>query len=168
MSQAIFAIAGAIVGVLGTVLTALVGARHEERRVSRETLRTVVANLATEISLLRDLSHQLLHDPENPDLRRAAEDAHARARGFQEQLRLTSRSVATQEAGRWLIHCAYYQWTATQGGRGDFWESRRSLDKWLSRLYVEARKELGLRDRKIYEDPDGGLPIPGLQETRQE
>jgi hypothetical protein len=36
MSQAFFAIAGAIVGVLGTVLTALVGARHEEQRIWRE------------------------------------------------------------------------------------------------------------------------------------
>jgi hypothetical protein len=33
MSQAFFAIAGASAGVLGTVLTALVDARHEERRV---------------------------------------------------------------------------------------------------------------------------------------
>jgi hypothetical protein len=162
MSQALFAIAGAIVGVLGTVLTALVGARHEQRRVWRETLRSVVANLANEISLLRDLSHQLRGDPKNPDLRRAAEEAHAKARGFQEQLRLTSQSVATQEAGRWLLHSAYYQWRATQGGRSDFWESRKSLDVWLTRLYIEARKELGLKASNVYEDPPGGLPIPGV------
>ena len=162
MSQAFFAIAGAVVGVLGTVLTALIGARHEERRGRRETLRSVVANLASEISLLRDLSHQLRRDPENPDLRQAAEEAHTRARGFQEQLRLTSQSVATQEAGRWLLHSAYYQWRATQGGRSDFWESRKSLDKWLTRLYVEARRELGLNASDVYEDPDGGLPIPGV------
>lgn len=149
-------------GVLGTVLTALVGARHEERRAWRETLRAVVANLATEISLLRDLSHQLRRDPENPDLRRAAEEAHTRARGFQEQLQLTSGSVATQESGRWLLHCAYHQWRATQGGRSDFWASRRSLDEWLAKLYAEARKELGLRASEVYEDPDGGLPIPGV------
>lgn len=165
MSQAFFAIAGAIVGVLGTVLTALVGARHEERRVWRETLRSVVVNLASETSLLRDLSHQLRRDPENPGLRQAAEDAHTRARGFQEQLRLTSQSVATQEAGRWLLHSAYYQWRAAQGGPSDFWESRRSLDTWLTRLHIEARKELGLKASDVYEDPDDGLLIPGVAGT---
>jgi hypothetical protein len=161
MSQAFFAIAGTIVGVLGTALTALVGARYEERKAWRESLRSVVADLASEVSLLRDLSHQLRRDPENPGLRQAAEDAHTRARGFQEQLRLTSRSVTTQEAGRWLLHSAYYQWRATQGGPSDFWESRKSLDKWLTKLHIEARKELGLNASEVYEDPDGGLPIPG-------
>jgi hypothetical protein len=161
MSQAFFAIAGAIVGVLGTVLTALIGSRHEERRAWREALRTVCANLTSEVSELQDLSHQLRRDPHNPELQRAAEQAHMRARGFQEQLRLTSRSVATQEAGRWLIHCIWYQWRSTQGGRGDFWEARKALDTWLTKLYVEARKELGLGSSDVYKDPAGGLPVPG-------
>ncbi len=161
MSQALFALAGAIVGVLGTVLTALAGARHEERRIWRETLRSVAASLTTEVSLLRDLSHQLRGDPDNSDLQRAAEQAQMRARGFQEQLRLISRSKETQEAGRWVIHNGYHQWRATQGGRGDFWEARRALDRWLTKLYAETRKELGLGSSEVYEDPDGGLPIPG-------
>lgn len=163
MSQAFFAIAGAIVGVLGTVLTTWVGARHEERRIWRETLRSVVASLASEVSLLRDISHQLRREPDNQELRQAAEQTHARARGYQEQLRLTSSSVATQEAGRWLIHSVYYQWKAAQGLRGDFWAARRAVDEWLTKLYVAARKELGLEGTKVYEDPDGGLPIPGSE-----
>jgi hypothetical protein len=162
MSQAFFAIAGAIVGVLGTVLTELVGARHEGQRIWREALRSVCANLASEVSQLRDLSHQLRRDPHNPDLKRAAEQAHTRARGFQEQLRLTSKSVGTQEAGRWLMHCVYYQWRSTQGGRGDFWEARKAMDMWLTKLYVEARKELGLGASDVYQDPEGGLPVPGV------
>ena len=48
-SQAIFALAQAIVGVLGTVLTALVGARHEVWRIWREALRSLVANLPTRV-----------------------------------------------------------------------------------------------------------------------
>jgi hypothetical protein len=163
MSEALFALAGAIVGVLGTVLTALVGARHEERRIWRETLRSVVASLTSEVSLLRDLSHSLRRDPDSLDLRQAAEQAHMRARGFQEQLRLTSKSKATQEAGRWLIHNAYHQWRAAERGHDNFWEARRGLDKWLTKLYVETRKELGLGASAVYEDPDGGLPIPGVK-----
>jgi hypothetical protein len=161
MSQALFALAGALVGVLGTVLTALAGARHEERRIWRETLRSVAARLTTEVSLLRDLSHQLRRDPDNQDLQLAAEQAHTRARGFQQQLRLTSRSKATQEAGRWVTHSAYHQWKATQGGPADFWEARSALDRWLTKLYAETRKELGLGASEVYEDPDGGLPVPG-------
>lgn len=161
MSQAFFAIAGTIVGVLGTVLTTLVGARHEERRAWRENLRTVCASLISEVSQLRDLSHQLKWDPDNEELQQAAQKAHSRARGFQEQLRLTSKSRATQEAGRWLMHSVYHQWRATQGGRSDFWAARNDLDKWLTKLYAEARRELGLDPSGVYEDPERGLPVPG-------
>jgi hypothetical protein len=48
-SLAIFALAQAIVGVLGTVLTALVGARHEVPRIWCEALRSLVANLPTRV-----------------------------------------------------------------------------------------------------------------------
>lgn len=164
MSQAFFAIAGAIVGVLGAVLTTLVGARHEEQRIWREALRTVCANLTSQVSELQDLSHGLRHHPDNPDLQQAAEQAHTRARGCYEQLRLTSRSVATQEAARWVIHCIYYQWRATQGGPGDFWESRKLLYEWLTELYVQARKELGLGASDVYRDPEGGLQVPVAKE----
>jgi hypothetical protein len=163
MSQALFALAGAIVGVLGTVLTTLVGARHEEQRTWRESLRSVAANLITEVSLLRDLSYQLRGDPDDPDLRHDAEQAHMRARGFQEQLRLTSKSKATQEAGRRLIHNVYYLWRSTQGGPADFREASKALDEWLTKLYVATRKELGLGASDVYEDPVGGLPIPRAQ-----
>lgn len=165
MSQAFFAIAGTIVGVLGTVLTTLVGARHEEARIRRETLRSVCANLISEVSQLRDLSHELKKTLDDSDLQHAARQTHSRARSFQEQLRLTSRSAATQEAGRWLIHCAYYQWRSTQGGRGDFWEARKTLDMWLTKLYVEARRELGLGQSNVYVDPEDGLPVPGTGEA---
>jgi hypothetical protein len=127
-------------GDLGTVLTALIGARHEEQRNWREVLRTACASFTSHVSELQDLSHQLREDPGNPDLQQAAQQAHTRARGFYEQLRLTSRSVETQEAARWVIHCIYYQWQATPGGRGDFWEARNDLGKWMTKLYVEARR----------------------------
>jgi len=160
MAQAFFVIAGAIVGVLGTVLTALVGARHEERRIWREALRTVCANFTSQVSELQDLSHRLRHYPDSPDLQQAAEQAHTKARAFYEQLRLTSRSVATQEAARWVIHCIYHQWRATQGGPGDFWESRKLMYEWLTKLYVQARKELGLGTSNVYRSPESGLPVP--------
>lgn len=164
MSQAIFVLAGAIVGVLGTVVTALFGAQHESRRLWRESLRTVCANFTSQVSELQDLSHQLRHHPDDPDLQQAAEQVHTKARGFYEQLRLTSQSTATQEAARWVIHCIYHQWRATQGGPGDFWESRKLLYEWLTKLYVQARHELGLDVSNVYRDPEGGLSVPVSKE----
>ena len=160
MTEALYALAGALVGVLGTVLTALVTARHEEQYGRRNDVRSVCADLAAEVTHLQDISHQLRKDPQNAQLQGAAEDAHSRARGLQERLRLTSRSRATQEAGRWLLHCAYYQWRSTQGGRGDFWVANDSADRWLTALHAEGRKELGLGRSDLYKDPAEGLPIP--------
>jgi hypothetical protein len=124
----------------------------------------VCANFTSQVSALQDLSHRLRHHPDDPDLQQAAEQVHTLARGFYEQLRLTSRSTATQEAARWVIHCIYYQWRSTQGGPGDFWECRKLLYEWLPDLYVQARKELGLDPSDVYRDPDGGLPVPVIKE----
>jgi hypothetical protein len=51
---------------------------------------------------------------------------------------------------------AIYRWRASRGGRRDSRESRKYLDKSLTRLYIEARGELGLKGADVYEDPDGG------------
>ena len=102
MSEALFALAGTVVGVLGTVLTALVTAKHEERHEWRNDVRSICADLAAEVTHLQDVSHQLRKDQQNKQLQNkqlqsSAEDAHTRARGLQERLRLTSRSQATQK-----------------------------------------------------------------------
>lgn len=159
MTEALFAIAGTIVGALGGILTTLVSAKHEERRAWQEIFRSVCANLTSEINRLRNITGQLRRKPDDEDLQQAAQDAHSKARGFQETLRLTSRSKATQEAARWLIHYAYHHWRATQGEPGDYRELRKELDFWLTRFYIEARKELGV-SAEVYEDPEGGLPRP--------
>ena len=88
-------------------------------------------------------------------------EAHSRLRGLQERLRLTSKSVATQEAARWLLHCGYYQWKSTQGGNGDFWQAHNDIRAWSAKFYVAAREELGLENSPVYQDPPEGLPIPG-------
>jgi hypothetical protein len=165
MTVALFTLAGALVGVLGTVLTELVRGRREDRRAWRDDLRSVCVELGSQVSQMRDLSHELQRTPEDADLRRAAQETHRKARAAQELLRLTSRSIETQEAARWLIHGAYYQWRATQGGRGDFWAARRTVDEWLTRFYAAAREELGLAGSQVYEDPSGGLPVPGAVQT---
>lgn len=165
MSAALFAIAGTIIGIAGSILTTLVRARHEEHRIWREALRSVCANFTTEIIHLRGLSNQLRDAPDDEELQRAAHETHSRARSLQEQLRITSKSKEAQEAGRWLIHNAYWLWRSTQGdARADFLEARASLDGWLPKFYKEVRKELGLGTSDVYEDPQGGLPIPAAKD----
>ena len=161
MAAALFALGGALIGVLGTVLTELVRGHRDDRKFRQEELRAVCADLATEVIRLQDISHELRKSPKDVRLQNTAQEVHSRAHAMQERLRLTSRSVATQEAGRWLIHCVYHQWRSTQGGPGEFWQARESVHEWLTKLYVAARKELGLGDASVYQDPPGGLPIPG-------
>lgn len=161
MLAAVFALIGALIGVLGTVLTELARGHRDDRKLWQEQLRSVCADLATEVIRLQDVSHQLRKSPEDVQLQDTAQEVHSRAHAMQERLRLISRSAATQEAGRWLLHCVYYQWRSTQGGPGEFWQARDGVHEWLTKLHVEARKELGLGESALYRDPPGGLPIPG-------
>lgn len=69
MAAAFFALGGALIGVVGTLLTALVGGRREERRTRTDTLRQACTEFLTEVSRLRDLSHELHVEPERADLR---------------------------------------------------------------------------------------------------
>jgi len=161
MMAALFTLAGTLVGILGTLATELVRGRRDDRRLWREEFRSTCANLTSEVSRLRDISHELRKTPDDPQLQRDAQEAHSQARALQEKLRLTSESVQTQEAARQLIHHVYHQWRATQGGKADFWQARRGLDEWLTTFYVAARTELGLDGSKVYEDPSERLPVPG-------
>lgn len=161
LSAAWFALGGALIGVLGTVLTELVRDRRDDQKVWREELRSVCADFVSELSHLQDLSHELHRSPKKSEAQHAAQEAHSRLRGLQERLRLTSKSVATQEAARWLLHCGYYQWKSTQGGNGDFWQAHNDIRAWSAKFYVAAREELGLENSPVYQDPPEGLPIPG-------
>ena len=162
MMAALFTLAGALVGMLGTLAAELVRGRRDDRKLWREEFRTTCAALASEVSRLRDISHELRKTPDDAQLQRDAQEAHSQARALQEKLRLTATSVRTQEAGRQLIHHVYYQWRATQGGKADFWQARRGLDEWLTKFYVAARTELGLDSSIVYEDPSERLPVPGV------
>ena len=159
MSAAFFALAGALIGVFGTLATESLRARGEKSRARTETTRTVCTDFATEISRLRDLSHEMNEHPDNADLRRETTDAHVRARGAFHRLLLTSGSVKTQEASRMLLHCAYWQWQAALGGPNDYAAAQDLGDEWRSKLFIEARKELGVpRATALFDQPPGGPP----------
>lgn len=161
LTAAWFALGGALIGVLGTVLTEFARGRRDDRNVWREELRSVCAEFVSEVAHIQDLSHELRRTPEDPEVRRAAQETHSRLRALQDRLRLTSKSVATQEAARRLQHYSYYQWRSTQGGRGEFWQAHEEIRTWLTAFNISARKELGLEGSSVYQDPPEGFPIPG-------
>ena len=161
MTAALFTLAGTLVGILGTLGTELIRGRRDDRKAWREDFRSTCAALASEVSRLRDISHELRKTPSDAQLQRDAQEAHTGARALQEKLRLVSRSVRTQEAARQLIHYAYHQWRSTQGGRADFWLARRGVDEWLTTFYTAARDELGLDSSVVFSD-SARLPVPGV------
>lgn len=166
MSAAFFALGGAIIGVLGTVLTELVRDRRDDQKLWREQFRSICAEFVGEITRLQDLSHQLRRTPGDAELQAAAQETLSRVRSQEERLRLTSKSVPTQEAARWLEHCIYYQWRSTQGAEADFWQARKEARTWLAKFNTEARKELGLAGSALYQDPPDGFPVPGGESHR--
>ena len=115
----------------------------------------------SEVAHIQDLSHELRRSPDDPEVRRAAQETHSRLRALQDRLRLTSKSVATQEAARRLQRYSYYQWRSTIGGRGEFWSAHEEIRTWLTAFNVAAREELGLAGSSVYQDPPEGFPIPG-------
>ena len=168
MSAAWFALGGALIGVLGTVLTDFSRGRRDDRNVWREELRSVCSEFVSEVAHLQDLNHELRRVRDDSQFQRAAQETHSKVRALHDKLRLTSKSVSTQEAARWLLHCSYYQWRSTQGGPGDFWQAHEDIRIWLAKFYVEARKELDLGRSHVYQDPPEGFPIPGSKQSTKE
>jgi hypothetical protein len=166
MSQAFFAIAGTIVGVLGTIVTNVatnfINAKREDVKAWQEALRSVVSELTSEVLNVRGLSHRLREYPEDKDLRLAIQRSFTRVQTLRQTLRLTSKSQSTQEAGYLLTHYIYWVWRIARGdgGLADFDTAVEGQNFWMRRLYAEVRKELGLGESDFYERPDEGLPIP--------
>jgi hypothetical protein len=169
MSQALFAIAGTIVGVLGTIVanvaTNLINAKREDVKAWQEALRSVVSELTSEVLKVRGLSHRLREYPEDKDLLLSIQLAFSRATTLRHQLRLISKSRATQEAGHQLSHYVYWVWRVARGdgGPADFDVANEGTYVWMTKLYIEVRKELGLGESDFYERPVEGLPIPMIK-----
>jgi hypothetical protein len=108
LSEGIFALAGALVGVLGTVLVAAVGVRADDRRTSREALRTACTDFTTQAARIRRLSHAIdMHPEQQAQLRPRLDEALVEARAGYERLRLTAESRTAQEAARYVLHAGW-------------------------------------------------------------
>src|SRR3954466_4268698 len=115
MSEAIFALLGALVGALGAVSGNLLSSTRDDRRTRREALRSAATDFAAAISAIRHLSYLAQPGPADHELERRFQDAHAAARTQYERLRLLTSSESAQEAARYALRHAYNTWKVALG-----------------------------------------------------
>jgi hypothetical protein len=160
MSQAIFALLGALIGALGAVSSNLIVARRADTRSQREALRTAATEFAAAISRIRHLSYQAPTGVQTTGLDLKFQEAHTAARVEYERLRLLCESLTAQEAARFALRHAYNTWTVandTSRRMDEYatvgpWEQ---CDERLKNMFVVVRRELGLANpTNVFPEPD--------------
>src|ERR1700733_9776752 len=106
MSEALFALAGAIIGVLGAVLSSLVQSKREDRRLRRESLRTTCADFTAAIARMKYLATEMHLRGIDEELETRMRSAHDETRVGFERLRLLTTSIEAQEAARYSLRHA--------------------------------------------------------------
>lgn len=163
MSEAWFALAGGLIGVLGTVLAEGIRARRADRLAARDALRLVCSQFTTDVARVRRLSLLLKKRPADADLeKKRLQDAFTDARGGYERLLITVESLAAQRAARHVVHYAAQMMFAAIEDRDDFAAAHQATLDWAVTLYAEVRRELGLRNAdEVFSAPIGSLPPAG-------
>ena len=148
MTEALFALAGTAVGILGTLLTDGLRARREDVRARRDALLRVCTEFIAAVSRLRNVAFNISEHPDEPGIRDRARQANEDVRVCYEQLRLLTGSVKAQEAGRRALRYAFGLQRAAEGlpPRDD--ERERGpmvmLQGSLLKLLAEVRREAGI------------------------
>ena len=100
MTAAIFALAGALIGVLGAFVVELVRARIENLRHHQETLRLTCADFTAVVSRMWNLAIELNAKPADTELTNSFHETFREARMHYERLRLTAASGKVQKEAR--------------------------------------------------------------------
>ncbi len=162
MSGALYALAGTVIGILGTALTDVIRGRREDRSRSHDVLRSVSSDFTAQIGRVRRYCLYLKNNPEDREAWSTLEEAFTEARANYERLLITADSIATQEAARHITHYAFWMTRAANGERTGFYEAEAEMFSWSAKLRAEVRRELGLKNPgNVYEDVPRGLPEPG-------
>ncbi len=158
MTAAIFALAGTLLGILGTLAVELTRSRAEGVQSQREALRLACADFTAAVARMINLTIELkkIEDAEQISSMR---EAHREARVHYERLRLVAVSQDTQKAGRYALRYTYGLLRLAEGkfSREDERERgpRMLLQDSLMTLYSEVRREMGLRHAAdVYREPD--------------
>jgi hypothetical protein len=159
MTAAIFALAGTVLGVLGTLAVELVHARTENLQARREALRLACADFTTAIALTRNLAIEVMKGPGGNELTISLNEAHREARAHYERLRLTAASLEVQTSGRRVLRYAYGLLRQAEGKPPREDERDRGpllmLHDSLIALYAGVRREIGTpHPEDIYREPE--------------
>lgn len=157
MLAAIFALVGAALGVLGTLVTEVARGRTEQNRSHQEQLRNACADFTAATMTMRELAINVIYSRDTISWEQI-NDAVLDARVAYERLRLISTSVEVQSAGRHALRYNYgvVRQAAGKPARDDELETSPLIlaSEWQLRLYCAGRKELGiLHAEKIYREP---------------
>jgi hypothetical protein len=158
MAAAIFALAGALIGVLGAFAIEWVRARAENLRRRQEALQLACADFMMAIARMWNLYVELKPEPVDAQLN-SFYGAHREARINYERLRLTAASSRVQEAARYVLRYAYGLVRETEGKAPREDEKERGplmmlMDK-LPELVAAVRNEIGVpHPDDVYKEPD--------------
>ena len=165
MTAAIFALAGTLLGVLGTLAIELVRSRTNDLRSRREALRLACADFTAAVARIWNLSFEVRSEHATPELMNSMRDTHREARVLYERLRLTAVSQDVQKAGRHALRYAYGLLRQAEGKALREDEQQRGplimLDESLMSLYAAVRREIGMpHPDDVYQEPWIGSADP--------
>ena len=150
VNEALFALAGTALGIVGALLADFLRARKDERRDHREQLRSACVDLTTALVEIRQAYWGRAYGDDEAARRAALQRAHDVARASYERLRLSTSSLAVQEEARFALRYAYGLLRQFEGlpPRQDELDTAPidQLDDRLVRLYTAVRRELGTPD----------------------
>jgi hypothetical protein len=146
MTAALYALAGALIGVIGSAVADMIREKRELRRRNQEELRSICSDFTAQLARVRRYLFRLQSDPQNEELWELVDSAFTEARAHNERLLITAELMATQEAARHAIHFVYWMIQVTRLQSGGYDECREEFGRWLEKLYVSVRRELGLKN----------------------
>lgn len=159
MTAAIFALAGALIGVLGAFAIEWVRERNESLRLRQDKLRLTCADFTAAVTRMWNLAIELEAEPADAELKSSFYEAHRESRVHYERLRLTAASTAVQESARLVLRYAYGMLRKIEGKplRDD--ELERGplimLQNSLITLVANVRHEIGVpHANDVYREPD--------------
>jgi hypothetical protein len=162
MTAAIFALAGALIGVLGAFAIEWLRQRNESSHLRQDKLRLACADFAAAVTRMWNLAIELKAKPTDTELETSFNEAHREARVHYERLRLTAASRDVQESARLVLRYAYGMLREIEGKplRDD--ERERGplimLQHSLTTLVTNVRGEIGVpRAEDVYREPDEWL-----------
>jgi hypothetical protein len=168
MNAGIFALAGAVLGIAGTLLADMLRFKKGDARERRETLRRACEDLTTALIRMRQVYLDHYANPAASTWRTPMWEAHNDARLYCERLKLTAGSENVQLEARYAMRYGYGLWRQLNGEapRADERDAApiRQLDVRLTNLYVAVRKELGMPNPSaVLSEPDFFETLPVVE-----